>query len=280
MKFKYLILLFSTLLISCSQPDVPQNNDNSNDIVDTDGDGIPNDFDDCPNTAEGELVFNNGCSPNQLDEDGDGVTDLLDLCPDTINGDMVDLSGCGECQQDSDDDGVVNCSDLCTETLEGSPVTSYGCLDTDGDGYADMHELCPLDPDKRQPGDCGCGMPESDDCGGMIAFIDGVASVTRFLDFEEKHEYWIILDEAQDLKYEFQSDHPGTLYARFEVRTGCQNELWTGIFGYNQETEEEFVIEGIRYLEEGIYCISIDRPDPDMDHILVGYYTIKFSEID
>lgn len=37
------------------------------------------------------------------------------------------------------------------------------CLDTDDDGTCDMHESCPLDPNKTEPGLCGCGVDESID---------------------------------------------------------------------------------------------------------------------
>jgi len=35
--------------------------------------------------------------------------------------------------------------------------------DADGDGVGDLCEECPLDPDKLEPGLCGCGTPDTDD---------------------------------------------------------------------------------------------------------------------
>ncbi len=47
------------------------------DPTDTDGDGVPNDEDNCPNVA----------NPDQADADGDGTGDACDACPDVANPD-------------------------------------------------------------------------------------------------------------------------------------------------------------------------------------------------
>ena len=274
-----LVLLLAMTFIGCSVEPAPNNNGNP--TSDSDNDGVIDAYDECPDTPEGELAFTNGCSLSQLedtsDEDNDGVPDYLDECPNTSSDDTARSDGCGQCQMDGDGDGIANCDDLCQDTIENVPVTDYGCLDTDGDGFADIHEFCDYDTDKTQPGDCGCGMPESNDCGGMIAFINGRASVTIFLDFDEVHEYWIILDSSRNLKYRFTSDHPNTLYAKFEVREGCESRLWTGCFGYNQETEEEVISDGFRFFEEGIHCITISRCQSE--NVYAGYYTLILEKL-
>ena len=58
---------------------------------DSDGDGVPDDKDRCPNTPAGARVDAQGC---ELDSDGDGVVDRLDQCPTTPKGDKVDVRGC------------------------------------------------------------------------------------------------------------------------------------------------------------------------------------------
>ena len=58
------------------------------------------------------------------DTDGDGVADRLDLCPDTPRGAKVDDYGC---PWDSDGDGVVDGLDQCPDTPEHSPVDADGC---------------------------------------------------------------------------------------------------------------------------------------------------------
>ena len=40
-------------------------------------------------------------------------------------------------------------------------------LDSDNDGVTDCQDLCPEDPDKIEPGDCGCGVVDSDPCSGV-----------------------------------------------------------------------------------------------------------------
>lgn len=59
--------------------------------ADTDGDGVPDDRDRCPNTPQGVTVDASGCP---TDYDGDGVYDYLDKCPGTPRGTRVDASGC------------------------------------------------------------------------------------------------------------------------------------------------------------------------------------------
>ncbi len=63
-------------------------------IMDSDGDGVIDSEDICPNTPDGELVDSVGCSISQKDSDGDGVNDNLDTCPNTPSGAIVDSSGC------------------------------------------------------------------------------------------------------------------------------------------------------------------------------------------
>ena len=78
------------------------------------------------------------------DSDGDGVTDDLDKCPDTPKGVAVDASGC---PLDSDGDGVPDYLDKCPDTPRGAPVDSNGCpLDSDGDGVYDYLDKCPGTP--------------------------------------------------------------------------------------------------------------------------------------
>lgn len=59
--------------------------------MDSDGDGVPDTLDKCPNTPRGVKVDANGCP---LDSDGDGVPDYLDKCPGTPAGLKVDINGC------------------------------------------------------------------------------------------------------------------------------------------------------------------------------------------
>jgi len=123
---------------------------------DTDGDGISDSKDDCPEVA-GPLDFN-GCP----DTDGDGIVDRADSCP-TVKG-VEQFIGC----PDTDGDGIADSEDVCPdvkglEAFKGCPDTDEdgvqdsedacpevkgladlkGCPDTDGDGIADAEDACP-----------------------------------------------------------------------------------------------------------------------------------------
>jgi OOP family OmpA-OmpF porin len=60
-------------------------------VADSDGDGVPDNKDKCPNTPKGVKVDVFGCP---LDSDRDGVSDYLDQCPNTPIGATVDARGC------------------------------------------------------------------------------------------------------------------------------------------------------------------------------------------
>ena len=63
-------------------------------------------------------------SPSPVDSDGDGVSDQDDRCPNTPAGAQVDMYGC---ELDSDNDGVVNSKDQCPNTRESAVVDEVGC---------------------------------------------------------------------------------------------------------------------------------------------------------
>lgn len=58
---------------------------------DSDGDGVYDDLDMCPNTRAGVAVDKKGCP---LDMDKDGIQDFRDKCPNSPLGAMVDADGC------------------------------------------------------------------------------------------------------------------------------------------------------------------------------------------
>jgi hypothetical protein len=67
-------------------------------IVDSDGDGLLDDVDQCDDTPPGVQIDNNGCTfiaPQPVDADGDGVYDNVDQCLGTPVGTIVDVNtGC------------------------------------------------------------------------------------------------------------------------------------------------------------------------------------------
>lgn len=88
---------------------------------DADNDGIPDNRDQCPDTAAGASVDSNGC---ERDDDGDGVANSRDNCPNTPAGASVNNRGC---ELDSDNDGVVDSKDQCPDTTAGAEVDDTGC---------------------------------------------------------------------------------------------------------------------------------------------------------
>jgi serine protease AprX len=130
---------------------------------DSDGDGVSDALDQCPNTPAGAAVNPSGCATSQLDSDGDGVSDALDLCPNTPAGATVNASGCATSQLDSDGDGVSDALDLCPNTQAGAAVNASGCatsqLDSDGDGVSDALDQCPGTPAGTAVDSTGCALP-------------------------------------------------------------------------------------------------------------------------
>lgn len=119
--------------------------------VDSDGDGVSDGLDRCPNTPAGAEVDAYGC---ELDSDGDGVKDSADQCPNTPAGVRVDARGCA---LDSDGDGVPDGTDECPNTPRGAKVDAVGCeLDSDGDGVVDRLDECPGTPKGTPVDSRGC----------------------------------------------------------------------------------------------------------------------------
>jgi outer membrane protein OmpA-like peptidoglycan-associated protein len=102
-----------------------------NGCPDTDGDGIEDGKDSCPNEAGPKEL--NGCP----DSDGDGIADKDDACPNEAG--LAALAGC----PDADGDGVADKDDACPN--EAGPAANKGCPwpDTDGDGVLDKDDMCP-----------------------------------------------------------------------------------------------------------------------------------------
>lgn len=98
------------------------------DASDTDGDGINDQYDRCPNHPDA----------SQRDTDRDGIPDACDVCPNIYD----------PLQADRDNDGVGdlcdNCPDVFTENQDQT--------DSDGDGLGDACDLCPLHFDVVEAG--------------------------------------------------------------------------------------------------------------------------------
>ncbi len=120
--------------------------DRTQDIIDTDGDGIPDDLDQCPNDPEDFDGFQDEDGCPDLDNDGDGILDVNDSCPmdpEDIDG-FEDADGCPD--PDNDGDGILDIDDMCPD--EPGPPENNGCPDPDrdGDGVPDSIDNCPDEP--------------------------------------------------------------------------------------------------------------------------------------
>lgn len=127
-------------------------NADANSIKDSDGDGITDDVDKCPNQPG--VAKYNGCPVP--DSDGDGIDDDHDQCPDKPG--VAKYNGCPV--PDSDGDGIDDEHDQCpdkpgVERYNGCPVP-----DTDGDGIDDEHDKCPDQPGVAKYN--GCPIPDTD----------------------------------------------------------------------------------------------------------------------
>jgi OOP family OmpA-OmpF porin len=133
--------------------------------VDTDGDGVNDDADNCPGTPAGTPVDSSGC-PLPQDDDGDGVTNDIDKCPGTAPGAKVDASGC---EIDSDGDGVGDSRDQCPNTPAGAKVDEKGCeLDSDADGVVDSQDKCPDTPKGDRVDAVGCSFKDEIKLPGVV----------------------------------------------------------------------------------------------------------------
>ena len=92
--------------------------------ADTDGDGVVDANDRCPNTPAGWEVGMDGCP---LDADKDRVPNSIDECPNTPMGQPVGANGC---PMDDDKDGVINVNDKCPATPASEVVDDKGCTKT------------------------------------------------------------------------------------------------------------------------------------------------------
>jgi outer membrane protein OmpA-like peptidoglycan-associated protein len=140
-------------------------------MKDSDGDGVPDYIDECPDTPQGVVVDSVGCP---VDSDGDGVPDYIDQCPDTPKDVKVDSVGC---PFDDDGDGVPNYIDQCPDTPKDVKVDSVGCpIDDDGDGVPNFIDQCPDTPKGVKVDSVGC--PVDTDGDAIPDYLDKCPNIS------------------------------------------------------------------------------------------------------
>ncbi len=118
---------------------------------DSDGDGIIDADDHCPDQPEDYDGFEDSDGCPDYDNDGDGIPDIKDQCPneaEDFDG-FQDTDGCPDL--DNDGDGILDKDDKCPNEAEDFDgfQDEDGCpdLDNDGDGILDKDDKCPNQPE-------------------------------------------------------------------------------------------------------------------------------------
>jgi len=148
-------------------------------IGDRDGDGLKDDFDQCPDEPEDfdNFADEDGCP--DPDNDRDGILDVDDECPmvpEDRDGD-ADEDGCPEGNEgDRDGDGILDEVDECPDDPEDRDgfQDEDGCPDPDNDqdGILDTDDLCPNDPEDRDNFEDEDGCPDPDNDQDRILDVD------------------------------------------------------------------------------------------------------------
>lgn len=138
--------------------------------TDTDGDGLLDDEDGCPNEPEDRDEFEDADGCPDPDNDNDGVLDMDDSCPmnaEDADG-FQDEDGCPD--PDNDDDGIADGDDSCpleAEDMDGDRDED-GCpeeaADQDNDQVVDADDQCVTEPEDRDgyEDEDGCPDPDND----------------------------------------------------------------------------------------------------------------------
>lgn len=138
---------------------LPEDKDNFEDHdgcpdPDDDHDGVADEADQCRDTPEDADGFEDGDGCPDPDNDRDGLLDEADNCPDEAEDtdDFEDIDGCPD--PDNDADMVMDAEDECPN--EAGTLERKGCPnpDRDGDGVLDAQDNCP--DEAGDPANHGC----------------------------------------------------------------------------------------------------------------------------
>jgi hypothetical protein len=245
--------------------------------TDTDGDGTPDCNDECVTDPDKQEAGGCGCGTPDTDTDSDGTPDCNDECvtdPDKTEpgvcgcgkeevpgcgviacssdplyseiGNGCDTGNLGECKvgvyickndavtcnqqkeasaeicgdnKDNDCDGEVDegcIVDLCPEDPNKTEPGICGCgvkdIDSDSDGIFDCNDECPANPNKTEPGICGCNIQDIDSDGdGVLDCLDGCPNDPKNKDLNPPEEGCFVenseVPEKYDPKVEVDPEH-------------------------------------------------------------------------
>jgi outer membrane protein OmpA-like peptidoglycan-associated protein len=121
---------------------------------DSDGDGIRDKIDNCPDQAEDLDNFHDEDGCPDVDTDRDGIVNRLDRCrraPEDKDG-FKDEDGCPD--PDNDKDGIHDTLDQCRDVA--GIAENNGCpdVDSDNDGIVDRLDKCPKNPGVAETEGC------------------------------------------------------------------------------------------------------------------------------
>jgi hypothetical protein len=160
---------------------------------DSDGDGVGDVCDSCPNDPGKTDPGICGCGVAETDSDSDGTPDCNDGCDDDPNKTEPGVCGCGVADTDSDSDGTLDCNDSCDDDPNKTEPGICGCgvadTDSDQDGTPDCNDGCDDDPNRTDPGICGCGVADT----GSDSDGDGTLDCKDALPYDS--DEWLDTDE-------------------------------------------------------------------------------------
>jgi outer membrane protein OmpA-like peptidoglycan-associated protein len=218
---------------------------------DADGDGIPDETDQCPNEPEDFDKFQDEDGCPDLDNDGDGIADSDDKCPDEpedIDG-FEDEDGCPD--PDNDGDGILDADDQCPN--DAGPPENHGCPDPDRDGDAvpDRIDNCPDDPGTIE--NHGCQEKQ------LVVIGEGQLDILEKVYFKKgsaklQKRSWALLDnvaavllahpEIKKIRVEGHSDASGSLKFNMILSKKRANTVVRYLVGRGHVSKSRLVARG------------------------------------